>query len=247
MTNAGTVNVDGDNQESDVMPADTAIVDPEHDDQLFPPIVLPPFPKGWAKGSRETLLDSCQVTFSYRHTETYYWDDPEDQEPTGPPPLPHEEVLTPQRKALKAAKLVRLTNAIYNWLNYRWKYPKNGPSPANSRNPKSEDPLHLLLCSVSGVDIRRSRALTAVEHWSKDHFEEIKRELEGETTAEGRSHIGTTATATRKQFASLPEDVKKRYKALAKEEGKQAREAKQSTIENAGALLSPSEAQLALN
>lgn len=53
-----------------------------------------------------------------------------------------------------------------------------------------------------------------------------------------------TATATRKQFASLPADVRERYEMLAKEEGKQAREAKQHAIENAGALLNPTETQL---
>ncbi len=74
------------------------------------------------------------------------------------------------------------------------------------------------------MDIECSHALTVAEHWSKDHFEEVKRDLEGETTAEGRARIGTTATATRKQFVSLPADVKKRYETLAKEEGKQVRE-----------------------
>lgn len=61
-----------------------------------------------------------------------------------------------------------------------------------------------------------------VECWSKDNFEQIKRDLEGETTSEGRAHIRTTATATRKQFASLPANVRERYETLAKEEGKQA-------------------------
>ncbi|SJL17955.1 uncharacterized protein ARMOST_21526 [Armillaria ostoyae] len=220
------MDVDGENQERDVMPVNSGILGPENDDPEFPPIILPPFPKGWAKGSRQTLLESSQVTFSYHHAESitaakdfvlnvtnrylkaYYWDDPEDQEPTGPLPPPHLEALTPARKALKAAKIVRLTNAIYNWLNYRWKHPTSGPSPASSRNPKSEDPLHLLLCNIAGVEIGRLRALT---------------------------------------FALLPADVRERYETLAKEEGKQAREAKQHAIENAGALLNPTEAQLALN
>ncbi|SJL16401.1 uncharacterized protein ARMOST_19925 [Armillaria ostoyae] len=228
------------------MPVNSGILGPENDDPEFPPIVLPLFPKGWAKGSRQTLLESSQVTFSYhraesvtaakdfvlnvtnRYLKVYYWDDPEDQEPMGPPPPPHLEALTPVRKALKAAKIVRLTNAIYNWLNYRWKHPTSGPSPASSHNPKSEDPLHLLLCNVAGVEIGRLRALTAAEHWLKDNFEQIKRDLEGETTSEGRARIGTTATATRKQFALLPADVRERYETLAKEEGKQAREAKQA-------------------
>ncbi len=54
----------------DVIPINSGILGPENDDPEFPPIVLPPFPKGWVKGSHQTLLESSQVTFSYHRAES---------------------------------------------------------------------------------------------------------------------------------------------------------------------------------
>ncbi|SJL14289.1 uncharacterized protein ARMOST_17745 [Armillaria ostoyae] len=238
--------IDGGQERDDTAkPCETDAEDTEYDGA---PIVLPPFPKGWVRGSRLTLLESFQVPFAYRCAQgvtarkdyaliatnnylcVYYWDDPLTKEPTEPPPPPHLEVLMPRRKALKAAKIAQITASIYNWLDYRWKHPKSGPAPilTNQRNLKVADPLHLLLCNVTGLNIGWSRALTAAEHWSKENYEAVKVDMDN-------------------QFAALPAEEREKYEVLAKEEGRLAREEKQRVIANAGELLNPSEAQRAID
>ncbi len=97
------------------------------DGDMVPTIVLPPFPKGWVKGSCLPFFESFQIPFAYHHSQgvtptkefvntvtnqylcIYWWDLPVDEEPTSVPEPPHLEVLTVERKALKAAKIVQFT------------------------------------------------------------------------------------------------------------------------------------------
>ncbi|PBK88608.1 hypothetical protein ARMGADRAFT_1084566 [Armillaria gallica] len=198
-------------------------------------IVLPPFPKGWVKGSHLPFFESFQIPFAYHRSQSvtpakefvdtitnqylhiYWWDLPVDKEPTSVPEPPHLEVLTAERKALKATKI-----SIYNWLDYQWKHLKSGPAPllANQCNPKSADPFHLLLCNSDGPRIITGPSRkTWMSNW---------KEKDG-------------------LFAALPAEEQKKYESLAKEEGNVAREVKHRAIKSAGELLTPTKAQKSLD
>lgn len=64
-------------------------------------------------------------------------------------------------------------------------------------------------------------------------------QLEGE----GRACIGAAATHMQKRFTALPPKEWKKYEVLVKEEGNMACEVRHHAIENAGELLTSTEAQ----
>ncbi len=82
---------------------------------------------------------------------------------------------------------------ISNYLDYRWKHPRlsggDGPSVPQLQKPKgklTDNPLHLLLCNVLGVDVTHSHANMAAERWAKENQETFKAELQQEVGESGR-------------------------------------------------------------
>ncbi len=90
-------------------------------------IILLPLKKGWAKGSREQLLDRHIPTYTIRQNEgfnrtkeyvgtitneyfaIYGWELPLTEEPTSVPVLPHLDNVPAEKIALKAATIAQIT------------------------------------------------------------------------------------------------------------------------------------------
>ncbi len=111
------------------------------------------------------------------------------------------------------------------------------------KGKSSEDPFHLLLCNVLGVDVTCTCANTAAEWWAKDNGDQFKSELQHEVSGNGHQKIGTLLSMIRTKFAALPEVEQKKYKKLVKDEGKKVHEARAQAILEARNLLDPAQAQ----
>ncbi len=106
--------------------ADTSQPAPSNEAIIYPPVILPPLTKGWAKGSWQEFLTRHIVCFNYRQNQStadrkeyveivvneywtrYYWEDPIDEEPTSLPVPPHLDIIHPSKGPLKAAKLAQM-------------------------------------------------------------------------------------------------------------------------------------------
>ncbi len=106
-----------------------------------------------------------------------------------------------------------------------------------------EDPFHLLLCNVLGVNVMCTCANTAAEQWAKDNGNQFKSELQHKVGGNGCRKIRTLLSMIRTKFVALLEVKQKKYEKLTKDEGKKACKARAQAILEAGNLLDPTQAQ----
>ncbi|PBK88778.1 hypothetical protein ARMGADRAFT_1033764 [Armillaria gallica] len=197
---------------------------------IYPPVILPLLIKGWSAADRK---EYAAIVINEYWT-WYYWEDPINEEPTSLLVPPHLDIIHPSKGPLKAAKLTQINVGIYNWLDYQWKCPQktaqDGPTVwvQNAKGKSSEDPFHLLLCNVLGVD---------------DNGDQFKSKLQHEVGGNSHQKIRTSSSVIRTKFAALSEVEQKKYEKLVKDKRKKVCKARAQAILKAGNLLDPTQVQ----
>ncbi|KAK0496500.1 hypothetical protein EDD18DRAFT_1353273 [Armillaria luteobubalina] len=207
---------------------------PEHDTEYDgAPIVLPSFPKGWVKGSRLALLEYFQISFAYCHAQSV--------------------------TSGKDYTLI-ITNAYlctYYWDDPLTKEPTEPPPPPHleALTPRRKALKAAKIAQITAsiynwLDYRWKHPKSGLDPipTNQSQYRTFLSAHSSRTLGEGAFQSGQDESAyTDTQFAALPAEEREKYEALAKEEGRLAHEEKLCTIANASELLSPSEAQRAID
>ncbi|PBK72084.1 hypothetical protein ARMSODRAFT_1016070 [Armillaria solidipes] len=238
-----------------------------YSDSVIPKLPLLPLKKGWAKGTRATLLGcQLQVYSSKRTTNTkkavewansqavneyftdFHWRLSLDQEPQ-PDDLPFlpDDNLSEEEREWKAAVIKQMSTAISNWLDYHWG--KGDSAATMSKKQAANDPIVSYLSRLAGIDMNsRQRALTAEQLFGKDNqgISDAFNQQWKESGRDGKARAGARTVFVASEFAKLSTAEKKMWKARAAEDAEMVKKSKEATLK-APTLLPPEEAQKAMD
>ncbi|KIY60937.1 hypothetical protein CYLTODRAFT_447884, partial [Cylindrobasidium torrendii FP15055 ss-10] len=219
------------------------------------PVTVPPFKRGWAKGSRDTFFQDRTSGYTLARSrgtratndflimvlndycEAYTWWLEPPTEPTSEDLAKEECDLDAAELALKPAKLRRLKKGIRNMLDRL--STTDSPFAKMSAGQIKKDPVGSLIASIARPSVEVSRARTAYQLWSKSAFgAEIKDGVNKTVAVEGlnakKDRIDIVAGNTKEAFLALPRSEREVWELKAQAEKKANSEQRQLIKDSGG-------------